>query len=84
MNLTNNNGSFESFDVIQTVRRGAVYDRSQQYSGAPIWKTNTRMEWFWKGYRGARGLMVGEVYRNSRDAAGCIRRRSSMAIDRKR
>jgi hypothetical protein len=67
INLTTNNGNFESFDVLHTVRSGAVYDRSQQYAGSSIWKTNNRMEWFWKGYRGTRGAMLGEVYWNARD-----------------
>jgi hypothetical protein len=68
INLTSDNGSFQSFDVLHTVRSGAIYDRSQQYSDASIWKTNNRMEWFWRSYRGARGSMVGEVYWNSQQS----------------
>lgn len=67
INLAMNNGNFESFDVVHTVRSGMTYDRSLQYGAGMIWKTTNKMEWFWKGYRGARAMMLGEVYWNTRD-----------------
>jgi hypothetical protein len=59
-------GKFDSFDVIHTLRSGKLVDRSEQYSGANIWQTKGRPEWFWKGYRGE-NQMVGMVYHNDRD-----------------
>jgi hypothetical protein len=63
---TADNGEFQSFDVVHTVRSGAAYDRTQQYTNATIWKTSNRAEWYWKGYHG-RAMMIGEVYHNDRD-----------------
>src|SRR5262249_4709902 len=59
-------GHLESFDVIHTLRSGKQVDRSEQYSGANIWQTKGKLEWFWKGYRGE-NQMLGMVYHNARD-----------------
>ena len=68
INLTkDDSGRLESFDVVHTLRSGKQVDRSEQYSGASIWQTKGRLEWFWKGYRGEHQTMTGVVYHNPRD-----------------
>ena len=59
-------GAFEEMWVQHTATSGATYSRSDQYSGADIWQTPGRTEWYWRGHRGP-NTMVGELWHTADD-----------------